>query len=178
MRNTVTVVCLAASLIAGTPVAVAVADGITGALVAEAQEGNVEILADRFAPQALMCPGDPVYMNPVCEGKPDGTVVEAFIVGRYNSEGGAVGRGTLEAFLTEVLGGFSNHDFALYTISNSGFGDCPSCRVITLSTPADADTADGSAVVMSFQVNPEGLVHSLVAGLVSGDELAIVQGGQ
>jgi hypothetical protein len=149
-----------------------------------ASSGNVDTIAAYFVPRQYTCPIDPVYTSPACEGIPDGTVVEGYPLGRFHSEGGVTTREGVPAALSGAISEFSSQDFQLYTVSTtSPDRDCPECAHIVLSTPQDADTSDGSALVLVFLVSRSGgsfEIKFMMNGLISdihGDELNIIRGG-
>jgi hypothetical protein len=149
------------------------------AALTSASDGSA--VADLFEVREFTCPGDPGYVFAVCEGRPDGTVVNGFAIGRWSSEGNVVPRASFVAAFQDMAGAFLNNDLRLFTISETGFGDCPECAILVLSTPADAAASDGTVQILVFQVRPSGSQYrivSIIDGFVSrAGELAVVNGG-
>jgi hypothetical protein len=146
-----------------------------------AARSDLESVAGLFEVREFTCPGDPAYPYAVCQGQPDGALVTGFSIGRWSSEGTVTSLEGFISYLSDALARFAPFDVRVFTVAETGFGDCPECAIIVLSTPQEATAADGTVEIMLFQVRPSGgqfRVVSTIDGFVTrADELALVNGG-
>lgn len=143
-----------------------------------ARAGDVEAIVGLFEVHDVTCPG--TDFDHVCDGVEAGTVVDGYRAGSFRSEWGFISADDLRAGLQADIDRFATHDFELFTVANTGDGDCLRCTVAVVSTPAEV-AGDAPVAMFMFQITPgsPARVFSLTAGSVGFDEeeLVIVRGG-
>lgn len=146
-------------------------------LAALAAGGDAAAIAALAVTNSFTCPVDEVYRAQACDGKPDGTIVEGYTVGRLHSEGGVVDFAQLVDFIDAALQRFTISEIRLYTVTQAG-------DAIVLSTPGDAAQIAAAANVLTFGVRATANGYRIIAtvdGFVhegADGGSALVQGGK